>query len=692
MRIGHILGGFVLQVIGVFVSINTFSSSGGTIFWWTPSAIAMAAMICTPDKHWPERAAHVVSGMAAYVPFRYDKFAIPLLATVCASNALAQTFGFMSMKRFYPTLTRRDVGTLRFLGIFFLFPVLFASIVASVPGSLGFYYLLGTDVDIYTVMVNYATGHISGTAALLYPLLVVTVASKDCRWLRKTLVMGGISVSVTALLFAFTNYHLLGFATIVAVYGLFVGISAVMDQRDASVVLVASTGAILGLTAAGRGPFVYVNKGDSARAVLIGTQMGITALTAVSAFVVIVVSQLRALEEKEREARCRTEEIAERQTLDLHRIGHDMKNNSTMVRAICDTVLDGGDTFDIATETLKTVSAINTLNNVLVSDMVEMVRGKTENCKDVSRESVDVWELMQTYLTVSVCMTRLDGKEGRVSTSLTSAKNVDDSDDFVVYTNRERLHQVMCNFVSNAVKYTERGDIVLGVDCSDKDTVVMSVADTGIGLSEDDVGKVFDLFYRSKRATTVNSGTGLGLANVKRVCIAIGAQIDVSSPGEGKGSTFSLLLPRMRDDQERDKRQTTVLFSLRVLVVDDSLVIRTLMTKYLNKLGCEVVATSSVEESLRVLSAEDHPVFDVIITDGSMGDVESGPDFIRKIRNGRVVGLPRSAPCILCSGEHYSIGRDDPNTLLVTKPFTSADIAAALAKLTTPPRPSDEVV
>lgn len=694
--IGRLLCGFIAQYLGVFVSVNVFTSSGGTIFWWTQSAITMAVMLHTSDRHWPERVVHGVSGLVSYIAFRYKKFSVPLLAAVCASNGLGQAFGYVSMKQFYPVLSPTDVGTLRFLGVYLLFPVITASLVASIPGSLGFYFL-GTDVEVSSVIVNYTLGHISGTATLLYPLIIIPVMWKDRPRSNHSLMYGTSVFVIITVLCAFTNYFIFGFATIVVVYGLHIWISAYMHPCDASMIQLASTGTILGLTSAGRGPFVYVIKDGGSEAVLIGTQMGITALVAVSAFIVILVSQLRDLEKSERESRRHTEDLIERQTLGLFRIGHDMKNNSTLVQAICETMLEGG-----TEDALEIVKAINVLNGVLISDMVDMVGG-TNTDRVVSREDVDVMELMRIYLMVAGGMSLLEGKEKCIVTSLryTSSESIVP---VVSYTNRERLHQVICNLVSNAVKYTERGEIVLEVDGSDGESILIHVADSGIGLSQDDVSKVFDLFYRSERASKVNSGNGLGLSNVKKICDTIDAKIKVSSPGEGKGSTFTLVLPRIsigEKDTRGQKPKGRTRLPLRVLVMDDSLVIRKLMTKYLTALGYEVVDTSSVEESRSLLSdissgkknkSKSVNVFDIVITDSCMGGVESGPDFIRSIRDGRVKGLSRCLPCILCSGEHHHqlSDADDTQTIAITKPFSSADVASALDELTTTTTSSEE--
>lgn len=674
--IARVVCGFLAQYLGMFVSVNVFASPDG-IFWWTGSAITIAAMTLTPERWKPERVVHVVSGAAAYVCFRYENFPAKLLAAVCVSNALGQVFGYATLKRFYPdALTKTDVRTHRFLAIFFLFPVVLASLVASIPGTVGFH-LYGNDVDVSAVIVNYTLGHVSGTAALLYPMLIVPTLWRTTKWSKRAYTVAFTILPFVTGMCGFSNYHRLGFATILGVYGVFIAISGYMDQCQSSLVQLACTCSLLGLTAAGRGPFFYVRRcGSDAREFLIGTHMGIAALVAMSAFVSISISQLRVLQHSHRESCLRMEKLAENQTIDLFRIGHDMRNNSTLVQAVCemeDSDVSSGDKVQI-------VQAINVLNDVLVCDMVEMVNGKKED-RLVLREDVHVVEVMQIYFMIAKGLLLMEGKDK----SVVIQNNFSGKEEYVVHTNRERLHQVIANLVSNAVKYTEEGEINLWVRSTSDSNLKIDVKDSGIGMNHAEVASVFDLFFRSKRASKVNSGAGVGLFNVQKLCEAIDAQIEVSSLGEGKGSTFTLVLPRKMhtdDEGERGVRVCADVFCLCVLVMDDSPVIRRLMSRYLVSFGCEVVEAASAKDARSLLSVEKKKI-DVVITDSSMGVGETGPEFIRSARKGLVKGLVSQTPCIICSGnQFYNNGTEtDTCTIAITKPFSSSDIASALTKL-----------
>jgi two-component system phosphate regulon sensor histidine kinase PhoR len=104
---------------------------------------------------------------------------------------------------------------------------------------------------------------------------------------------------------------------------------------------------------------------------------------------------------------------------------------------------------------------------------------------------------------------------------------------------------LLSNLIGNAIKYTDAGGrVVVSLQGTD-DEVIGSVSDTGIGIPEDDIPRIFDEFYRSQHARDRDAqGSGLGLAIVKRVVEAYGGHIHVES-ALGEGSTFTFAFPRV---------------------------------------------------------------------------------------------------------------------------------------------------
>jgi two-component system phosphate regulon sensor histidine kinase PhoR len=110
-----------------------------------------------------------------------------------------------------------------------------------------------------------------------------------------------------------------------------------------------------------------------------------------------------------------------------------------------------------------------------------------------------------------------------------------------VRADAERVQQVVTNLVHNAIKFTPRGGTITVAVAAADDEVIFSVSDTGVGISPDDVPRIFERFYKADRARS-GGGTGLGLAIARHVVQGHGGRIWVESV-EGEGSTFFFTLP-----------------------------------------------------------------------------------------------------------------------------------------------------
>ncbi|HEX9094071.1 MAG TPA: ATP-binding protein, partial [Coriobacteriia bacterium] len=114
----------------------------------------------------------------------------------------------------------------------------------------------------------------------------------------------------------------------------------------------------------------------------------------------------------------------------------------------------------------------------------------------------------------------------------------------VMRGDRHRIQQVVLNFLSNAIKYTESGFVDLNVSATDDGTVVFRVSDSGIGIAPEDLDRVFDEFRQLPAiASAKNPGSGLGLSIARHLAELMGGRIEVESQS-GRGSTFTLVVPQ----------------------------------------------------------------------------------------------------------------------------------------------------
>ncbi|MDP3893347.1 response regulator [Nocardioides sp.] len=172
-----------------------------------------------------------------------------------------------------------------------------------------------------------------------------------------------------------------------------------------------------------------------------------------------------------------------------------------------------------------------------------------------------------------------------------------------------RLRQVLLNLVGNAVKFTERGEVVISAHLVDRTgdvvTVRFEVRDTGIGIPADNVERVFAAFTQADSSTTRRyGGTGLGLAIASRLVEAMGGELGVRSV-EGEGSTFWVEVPLSvaHDAGAVAPPPAPDLDGVRLLIVDDNRTNRLVLRDQATAWGMEADAVSDADEALAALQA-----------------------------------------------------------------------------------------
>ena len=243
---------------------------------------------------------------------------------------------------------------------------------------------------------------------------------------------------------------------------------------------------------------------------------------------------------------------------------------------------------------------------------------------------------------------------------------------FLVSGDAERLQQVIWNLLSNAIKFTNTGgrvEVQLSVEGSrewgvgSRETdphsplpvphspiasyAKITVNDTGIGINSEFLPYVFDRFRQADSSSTrAHGGLGLGLAIVRHLIELHGGNVYVDSPGEDKGTTFTVILPLVKESSLSNEVSDTLanpafisLKGVKVLVVDDEADTRDYLTTALQQCQAEVMAVASAQEALDAMQ-EWKP--DVLVSDISMPK-EDGYFLIREVRR-READLSQTSP------------------------------------------------
>jgi len=270
-----------------------------------------------------------------------------------------------------------------------------------------------------------------------------------------------------------------------------------------------------------------------------------------------------------------------------------------------------------------------------------------------------------------------------------------DSSTGLVVGDSDRLQQVVWNLLSNAIKFTPKGRHVTVQLERINSHAEITVSDTGQGISPEFLPYIFDRFRQADSATTrSHGGLGLGLAIVRHLVELHGGTIHADSLGEGQGAIFKVKLPvtalrqQTRPQLQRSATDETgvplddspQLNGLQILVVDDEVDARELLTTLLEQRGAFVTAAASVEEALKVI---EQSTPDVLVSDIGMPG-EDGYALIRKVRareahtGGRIPAAALTA---------YARSEDRRQALLagfqthLPKPVEPAELIAVVANL-----------
>jgi signal transduction histidine kinase/ActR/RegA family two-component response regulator len=265
-----------------------------------------------------------------------------------------------------------------------------------------------------------------------------------------------------------------------------------------------------------------------------------------------------------------------------------------------------------------------------------------------------------------------------------------------------RIQQVVWNLVSNAVKFTPKGGRVDVMLSRARSSYQIQVTDTGQGITPDLLPYVFDRFRQADSSMRrQSSGLGLGLSIAKYIVEAHGGNIEAASPGEGKGSTFTVLLPiaavRIRDesadeettgnpgeDESTDADHIAVrppvrLDGLQVLVVDDEADARRVLALVLERVGAVVATADSARAAIEALPSA-RP--DVLVSDLGMPD-EDGLDLIRQLRDGghSATDLPAVALTAFVQKDDANLALSAGFQVHLAKPVDPHELTSVIARL-----------
>jgi len=251
----------------------------------------------------------------------------------------------------------------------------------------------------------------------------------------------------------------------------------------------------------------------------------------------------------------------------------------------------------------------------------------------------------------------------------------------------QRLRQCLVNLVSNAIKFTKAGEIVIEVRAKQgsngEPLTYFEVRDTGIGIGENTMQTLFQPFVQADSSTTRHfGGTGLGLSIVRRLVELMGGEIGVSSE-VGIGSRFYFTLPLKPAAAIAQERRVRSEAGGRILIVDDNVTNQRVLSSQLVHAGYTVTTVgsgSAALDELRNATTSDHP-FDMVITDFQMPDMDGA------MLGERIIKMPELANTRLVMLTSLDRHGDTPRlaalgfAAYLTKPVRVRELIDAVARV-----------
>jgi len=309
----------------------------------------------------------------------------------------------------------------------------------------------------------------------------------------------------------------------------------------------------------------------------------------------------------------------------------------------------------------------------LIDDLLDVSR-IVSNRLHVSREPVRLADVVEA----AVDTVRPEAREQQIEIEMTMDRAT------MVVGDARRLEQVVWNLVWNAVKFSQPGGrITVSLEHIDNEAV-LTVADTGVGISSKFLPHVFDWFRQADARARSQSGLGLGLGIVRHIVRLHGGSVRAESRGEGQGATFIVALPVHAPDKVTAAqssarslfRLTTSLKDIRVLLVEDDDDTRELVRITLEQAGASVDAVASAREAREMMDATP----DVLISDIRMPE-EDGYSLIQSLRTAGI-STPAIALTALARREDADAARSAGFQEHITKPVDPAGLVDAVARLT----------
>ncbi|MCU0370349.1 MAG: response regulator [Bacteroidales bacterium] len=378
-------------------------------------------------------------------------------------------------------------------------------------------------------------------------------------------------------------------------------------------------------------------------------------------------------------ARKDAEELAKAKELFLASMSHEIRTPMNVISGFLDQVMKGPLDPSQA-EQLRIIKKSSDHLLQLLNDLLDLSKLQADKLELIEKNFYPS-EIIDDV--INAFLPEAEGKKIRLG------KTIDPSVPAIVCGDPVRLRQILFNLVGNAIKFTQKGTVTLKVYSAGRDpnnaAISFEVADTGIGMSEAELGKIYRLFEKvGTMAGSNKEGAGLGLPITKKLVELQGGIIRIES-SPGKGTVFTVDIPYQKERENIHAGTTKTqaagisFIDTGLLVVDDDEYNRRLAKTILQKFGCRIMEAGSAEEAIEMTRTEN---FDLVFMDVHLPGMK-GPEAAREIK--RIAAEKgKSIPVIAVSA---SVSKGDLENFrqsgideFILKPYTEGRLIEVIAR------------
>ncbi len=360
----------------------------------------------------------------------------------------------------------------------------------------------------------------------------------------------------------------------------------------------------------------------------------------------------------------------------LANMSHEIRTPMNGILGITDLLIDDK---TISNENRQLLAMVQESGNILLSIVDDIL--------DLSKIESNKIEIQKNYFNLSRCLESciylLNRKASQNYVEVKLDNKLDAKTE--IYSDEIRFKQIIINLLSNAVKFTKNGTVEIKVDKSG-DRLSIAIIDSGIGISKQNLARLFTPFTQAEYKTSVEfGGTGLGLSISKALALALDGDITASS-SPGKGSVFTFVFKaankiennEIKINDQAEKVEELITFNQKVLVAEDNLINQKMVEQILIKLNVDYTIVENGQKAVECIKSDN---YDIVFMDVRM-PVMDGLEATRAIRSLKIahripiiIGLTANATTE-DREECIANGMDD----FISKPAKFKDLQKALQK------------